>query len=344
MSIVKNSRHLFNEIATGYPIPGQTTVYDDSQTIDLDKAPLNGGVLVKILYLSIDPYLRFKMRHPEAEKHISLYKFGEPIDSFGVGVILRSQNSAYAVGDHVVSGFPHQEYVVLPKDAPLRVVKNEAKIPWSLYIGIAGMPGMTAYSGWNHFAKSKPSGSTVFVTTAAGPVGATVVQLAKADGHKVIASAGSKDKVDFVKSLGADVVFNYKEQDTREILKREGPIDIYWDHVGGDILDAVLENVRNSGSIVIVCGSVSGYNGTPNPVYRHNLIFERDVTIYGFVNMTIAGRYREAFYKEIPEAIASGQMKYREHIIKGLENAPQAILDVQLGKNEGKSIIQVAAE
>ncbi|TCD61390.1 hypothetical protein EIP91_008527 [Steccherinum ochraceum] len=337
---IRNGRHVFNEIASGYPIPGQTTVYDGSQTVDLENVPLDGGVLVKVLCLSIDPYLRFMMRDPEIEKHFHLYTLGEPVQSAGVGVVLRSENPSYAQGDHLHSEMlPHQEYFVAPKNTSFTLLKNEAKIPWSVFTGVAGL---TAYAGWKQFAKPK-KGSTVFVTTAAGPVGATVVQLAKAEGLKVIASAGSDAKVEFTKSIGADVAFNYKEQDTREVLAREGPVDVYWDHVGGDIFDAVLENA-SFGATVIICGSIAGYNGAPNPVHRHALIFERDITIYGFRMTTISPAYREAFYKEIPEAIASGKIKYREDVTEGLENAPQVMLDVQLGRNEGKSIIKLASE
>ncbi|TCD60377.1 hypothetical protein EIP91_010258 [Steccherinum ochraceum] len=346
MAPVKNGRHLFKEIASGFPEPGKTTAYDETQTIDLEKVPLKGGMLVKILYISIDPYLRFRMRDPKEEKNFPLFKIGEPIDSHAVGRILRSENTKYKAGDHVYGRLPQEQYTILAKDADVTVIQNEENIPWSLYVGVAGMPGQTAYVGWRHFAKSK-KGDTVFVTTAAGPVGATVVQIAKAEGLRVIASAGSKEKVDFVKSLGADVVFNYKEEDTRKVLQREGPIDIYWDHVGGEILDAVLENT-SLGATIIVRPSLTysiPSNLTCRPVYRHSLIFERDITIYGFrVHVIMSPEDRDSFYKEIPKAIASGRMRYREQVTKGLENAPQVLLDVQLGKNEGKSVIEVARE
>jgi len=341
MAPIKNGRVLFNKIATGFPIPGEHTVYDTSQTIDLDTVPLKGGVLVKLLYLSIDPYLRFRMRDPKIEKNFPLFTIGKPIESSGVGVVLRSENPEYKVGDHIYGPrFPQVHYFVWPKDQQSTPIKNEAGIPLSLYVGVAGMPGLTAYAGWKKFAKFN-KGDTVFVTTAAGPVGATVVQLAKADGLRVIASAGTKEKVDFVKSLGADIVFNYKETDTKEVLEREGPINIYWDHVGGKITDAVLENAA-FGATIIVCGSIAGYNGVPNPMYRHNLIFERDVTIYGFRILWIMAPYVEDFYKEIPKAIASGKLKYREQITKGLENSGKVLFEVQKGLNEGKAVIAVA--
>ncbi|THH32260.1 hypothetical protein EUX98_g1939 [Antrodiella citrinella] len=344
MAPIKNGRVLYNEFATGFPIPGKNTVYDTSQTIDLDTVPLNGGVLLKVLYLSVDPYLRFKMRDPKVEKNIPQFKLGEPIESSGVGIVLRSENPVYKAGDHIyiiLCCRAHLHYIVWSADKQSILLENKENIPWSLYIGVAGLPGQTAYCGWKKFAKFN-KGDTFFITTAAGPVGATVVQLAKADGLRVIASAGSKSKVDFVKSLGADVVFNYKETDTREVLAKEGPINLYWDHVGGNITDAVLENAAR-GLTIIVCGSISSYNN-PSPMYRHNLIFERDVTIYGFMVTTIFVPYLADFYNEIPKAIASGKLKYREQITQGLENFGQVLFDVQKGLNEGKAVIQVAKD
>jgi len=318
-------------------------VYDTSQTIDLESVSLDGGVVVKILVLSIDPYLRGRMRAPSIKSYSPPFTLGEPIVNFGVGLVLRSESSSIKPGDHLYGHFPFQQYVVVKDTSSLRVLKNEEKLPWSLYVGVCGMPGQTAYHAWKEFAHPK-QGDVVFVTAASGPVGATVVQLAKADGLKVIASAGSEEKVAFVNSIGADVAFNYKTQKTAEVLEKEGPINIYWDNVGGETFEAAIDAAA-VGARFIECGMISGYNGSaPYPVKNLRLIVGKELQISGFIVHNLHYKYLEAFYREVPSMVARGEIKYLEDITQGLENAGEAILDVQTGKNKGKSVILVAEE
>ncbi|KAJ3999475.1 hypothetical protein F5050DRAFT_1737935 [Lentinula boryana] len=259
MAPITNGRLIFKEIPTGYPIPGKTTVYDTTSTIDLENEPLDGSVLVKTLVLSVDPYLRGKMRAPERQSYTPPFFVGEPLYNFGVGKVVRSENSAFKAGDHVYGVLDFAEYFV-PKDiTKLEVIAREPTLPYSVYVGAAGMPGQTSYYGWKEFAKAK-AGEVVFVTTAAGPVGSIVVQLAKQDGLKVIASAGTDEKVKFCKEIGADVAFNYKTTNTTHVLAKEGPIDIYWDNVGGPTLEAAIANTALQARIII-CGYISQYNG-----------------------------------------------------------------------------------
>ncbi|KAI1792111.1 NAD(P)-binding protein [Ganoderma leucocontextum] len=347
MAPVRNARVIFNEVPTDYPIPGKTVVYDESETIDLDNVPLNGGILVKVLALSIDPYLRRMMIGPDAENFIPTFKLGQPIVNYGIAVVARSENPAIKQGAHVVGlidrQFPFQEYAIVHDLSTVRVVENSERLPWSLYLGVLGMPGQTAYYGWSEFARPK-KGDVVFVSAASGSVGATVVQFAKAEGLKVIASAGSEEKVAFVKAIGADVAFNYKTTSTREVLEREGPINIYWDNVGGETLEAAIDfSARHTR--VIVCGNISAYNTTePYGVKNLQLLLWREITLHGFLFISLEPKYLEEFFKTIPKRIASGEIKYKEHIVRGLENAGQAILDVQMGKNLGKSVVVVADE
>lgn len=186
------------------------------------------------------------------------FEKGQPIENFGVGVVLRSENPKVKAGDHVYGIFREYpvdpvlersahlpasafaQYFIRPSFDGFRVLENKEGLPWSVYVGVAGMPGQTAYSAWKEYAKVQ-KGDVVFVTAASGPVGSFVVRLAKADGLKVIASAGSDEKCEFVKSLGADVVFNYKTTKTADVLAKEGPINIFWDNVGGESLDAALQ-------------------------------------------------------------------------------------------------------
>ncbi|PIL28118.1 hypothetical protein GSI_09769 [Ganoderma sinense ZZ0214-1] len=344
MPSVRNARVIFNEIPTDYPLPGKHVVYDTSKTIDLENVPLDGGVLVKILVLSIDPYLRRMMVGRDVQNFSPPFELGQPIVNYGVAVVLRSENPAIRKGDHVVGlegQFPFQEYAIVHDFSTVRVVENTENIPWSVYVGVLGMPGETAFYGWTEFAKHK-KGDVVFVSGAAGPVGATVVQLAKAEGLKVIASAGSDDKVAFVKSIGADVAFNYKTTSTREVLDREGPLNLYWDNVGGETLETAIEfSARHAR--VIVCGNISAYNTkSPYGVKNLQLLIWREITLHGFLFDSLRPKHAAAFFRTMPGRVASGAVRYKEHVVHGLENAGQAILDVQEGRNFGKSVVVVA--
>jgi NADPH-dependent curcumin reductase CurA len=341
----RNGKHIFNQHPKDFPIPGTTTLYDNSTEIDLEQVPLEGGILGQLIVLSIDPYLRGRM-NPKSGAPFAL---GEPLVGYGVIKVIRSEHPKFSAGDYIYDrkgGIKHEEYTILSAkqadSGSLTVIKRYKDLPLSVYVGAAGMPGMTAWTGWKEYAKAK-KGETVFISTAAGAVGSMLVQIAKHEGLKVIGSAGSDKKVDFVKQLGADVVFNYKTTNTREVLAKEGPIDIYWDNVGGDILDAALENMNSLGR-VIICGSISGYNGEPVPVKNLMLTIYKQISINGLLVGALAPKYQDSFNKEVVPKLADGTWKYNEHKKYGLDKAPEAILDVQKGKNTGKSVIVVHDE
>ncbi|KAI0750203.1 NAD(P)-binding protein [Daedaleopsis nitida] len=340
MAPVNNGRVVFNEIPTGYPVPGKTTIYDESQSIDLENEPLHGGILVKVLILSIDPYLRHLMHPADPSSPLPMFEVGKPMAALGVGVVLRSENPEIAPGSHVTTFLPVQHYAVIQS---ARVLENKEKLPWSVYVGVCGGPGQTSHHAWLEYSHAK-KGDIAFVTTAAGPVGATVVQIAKAQGLKVIASAGSDEKVEFVRSIGADVAFNYKTTSTKEVLKKEGPINVYWDNVGGEALEAALEYAAHK-SHFIICGMISNYN-TPEAYNVKNLenILWREITLHGFLTGSLMPKYAEEFFRTFPARVASGEVKYLEHRVNGLENFGQAVLDVQSGKNFGKMVVIVAEE
>lgn len=327
-----------NEYPTGYPEPGKTTVYDDSQTIDIDNVPLNGGFLLKTLVLSIDPYLRGRMRPTGG--YTPGFPLGKPLLSYGVGVVLRSETDKAKAGDHLYGQFTHEEYSVRAVLGDLAHIEDKHGLPWSVYTGAAGMPGQTAYVGWKEFAKPKKD-DVVFVTTGAGPVGSFVIQLAKADGLKVIASAGSDEKVAFMKEIGADVAFNYKTTSISEVLAKEGPIDIYWDHVGGETLEAALD-AADIGARFIECGMISGYNTGGAPVRNLMQVIGKDITIRGFIVSRSFGKYLKEFYDTVPEKLAKGEIKYREEVTHGLDKVGDVILGVQKGTNKAKAVIHVA--
>ncbi|KAF8909589.1 alcohol dehydrogenase [Mucidula mucida] len=333
MPPIQNSAVLFNEIPTGYPVPGQTLVHDTSQTIDLESVPLHGGILVKTLVVSVDPYLRSKMRDASIQSYSPAYLLGQPIYNYGVARVLRSESPDIKVGDHVTGMINFQEYYIIPVNDLSKVqliTKTEASLPWSVYVGALGLPGRTAYFGYKEYAKAK-KGDTIFVSA-----GAVLLAL--------IGSAGSEAKVQFMKDVGADVAFNYKTTDTLEVLKKEGPLDVYWDNVGGSTLDAALESMKDFGRI-IVCGMISSYNDAKGQTYK-NLwqIFARSLSINGFLEWFLAPKWTDEFYHVIPRKLASGEIKYREEITKGLEGAGEAMRKIQMGENLAKSVIVVADE
>ncbi|KAJ7059632.1 hypothetical protein C8F01DRAFT_1370523 [Mycena amicta] len=237
MPPTRNARVLFNAIPKDFPIPGETTVYDETEYIDIDTVLLDGGFIAKTLVISVDPFLRGRMRSPDKISRGTQppFQLGAPIQGFGIGLVLRSEAPEVEVGKYIYGIIPFQEYTTFASRGNLRFIDKHPGLSLTAYVGAAGMPGQTAYAGWKEYSQAE-AGEVVFVTTGAGSVGSFVIQLAKQAGCKVIASAGSEEKVAFMQSIGADVAFNYKTTATREVLAKEGPIDIFWDNVGGDIL------------------------------------------------------------------------------------------------------------
>ncbi|KAF9034806.1 hypothetical protein BJ165DRAFT_1409714 [Panaeolus papilionaceus] len=344
MAPITNARVIFNEIPECFPEIGKTLIYDTTtQQIDLENETLDGGFLAKTLSLSVDPYMRGRMRDANVESYLPAYTLGQPLNGFGVSVVVRSENPEVQVGDHLYGFFTsHSQYFVAKNLAGLEKIDNKYNLPWSNYNGVLGMPGQTAYYAWHEYSHAKP-GETVFVSAGAGPVGSFVIQLAKAQGLKVIASAGSDDKVAFLKEIDTDVAFNYKTTNTLDVLKREGGIDIFWDNVGGPTLEAALEAAKLNGRF-IECGMISGYNSDGVPVRNLHHIFSKSLTLSGFIVGRLADRWGKKFREEIPPKVASGEIKHREQVYEGLDKLPQAILDVQQGRNTAKVIVKVAIQ
>ncbi|KAJ7715386.1 hypothetical protein B0H16DRAFT_1435019 [Mycena metata] len=343
MAPIQNARVLFNSVPEKFPMPGGTTVYDTTQTIDLKTVPLDGGFLIKTLILSVDQYFRNRMRKPEKKSFVPPFELGASISGYGVGRVLRSENSAVEVGKYVYGPeMLHQEYAVMKELGPATVLEKHPDLPWTVYVGAAGMPGQTAFTGWKEYSDAKP-GEVAFVTTGAGPVGSMVIQLAKQAGLKVIASAGSEEKVKFMQSLGADVVFNYKTMDTREVLAKEGPIDIFWDNVGGDILDAAIEHAAIKARF-LECGSSSGYNNGHTPIKNMSMVSQKTLHIHGILVFQLLPKYYKEFYGTIPAKLASEEIKYNEEVTNGLDKVEDVILAVQKGTNRAKAVVVVAEE
>ncbi|KAL1758229.1 hypothetical protein FB107DRAFT_207742 [Schizophyllum commune] len=323
-----------------WPVVGEHLVYDNSRTIDPETVPLNGGFLTKALYLSPEPYMRERMREEHIASYSSPMLAGAPVVGLCVMQIVRSEKPEFKTGD-LVYGASHWElYTVQPYMEDPKGAFSLAK-----YCSVAGSPGMTAYVSWKKYAKAK-KGETVFVSAGASAVGSLIIQLAKLDGMKVIGSAGSDAKVEYLRSLGCDVPFNYKKKAYKEVLAEHGPLDVYYDNVGAEALAAALDNMNLFGRVTI-CGQVAEYNVAPEDrfgIKNTDMIFKRNVTVSGFLAPYIAGEYMGKFFEDVPRMLAEGKLKSTERIYEGMEAAPQAYVDMLKGgwdTAEGKVVVSL---
>jgi len=307
--------------------------------------PEEGGVLVKTLALSLDPAMRGWMN--EGKSYIAPVGIGEVMRAGGVGTVVASKTKALAVGDTVYGLLGVQEYARF--DAAQ--IAKQAVSPIDLRVGtmtqwlnVLGMPGMTGYFGLLDVGQPKP-GETVVVSGAAGAVGQTVGQLAKIKGCRAVGIAGGPAKCEWVvKELGFDACIDYKAGPVKDGLKAHCPagVDVYFDNVGGEILDAVLTRINRKARIVI-CGAISQYNATAKPVGPANylsLLVNR-ARMEGIVVFDNADRYPVAI-AELAGYLKDGRMKSREDVVKGLETFPEALLKLFKGENFGKLVLQVA--
>ncbi|RSL39933.1 hypothetical protein CEP53_013702 [Fusarium sp. AF-6] len=349
MAPTSNKSFIYKKIPEVYLVPGEHIVVED-RPLDLDSAPLEGGILLKVFYSSLDPYIRDRTRDPAIEDFISALDVDTPIVSAIVGRVIRSESEKYQAGDLVMAFYgDHSEYALIKgdklEDAGLWKISNPHKLDITYFLGVLGMPGATAFQGLYNIGKPK-KGETIFVSAVSGAVGQLVGQLAKAEGLKVIGSAGSQAKIDFVvNELGFDGAFNYKTEEPNEALKRLAPegIDIYWDGVGGPQLDAALLALKPYGRIVS-CGTMVMYHQKPEDLYGvKNLwvLTNKYLKIEGFIVDLSIDKY-EAMIEKVAPLIASGQFKVLQDITVGIENAPEALEGIFMGKNFGKGVLQIS--
>jgi NADPH-dependent curcumin reductase CurA len=303
-------------------------------------APGDGELLVKISHISLDPAMRGWMN--EGKSYVPPVGIGEVMRAGAVGEVIESNNPKFARGDHVVGIFGVQEYAVSNGKGVTKVDPRLAPLP--VYLGTLGMPGMTAYFGLLDVGAAK-AGDTVVVSGAAGAVGTVVGQIAKIEGCRVIGIAGGADKCRWiVEELGFDAAIDYKHEDVKKKLKEYCPqgIDVYFDNVGGEILDAALTQLAMHARIVI-CGAISQYNNTTpvkGPSNYLSLLVNR-ATMKGMVVFDYASRYAEAA-REMAGWMAAGKLKSREDIVEGLETFPDALLKLFKGENTGKLVLKIA--
>ncbi len=298
----------------------------------------DGQVLVRNLYMSVDPYMRGRMS--DRISYVPPFEIGNPLSGGAVGEVAESRSELFAPGDIVLNNYGWREYCIA-SPGELRKVNGDIK-PLSVYLGALGMPGLTAWAGLN--LVDVKAGDIVFVSGAAGAVGSVAGQLAKLRGCRVIGSAGSAEKVAFLlNECGFDGAFNYRDAPTLEQLTRAAPegIDVYFDNVGGESLEAALTALRLHGRI-IACGSISVYNAEapqPGPSNMHNVITKR-LTMKGFIVSDSMNRMGD-FLAEIGGYYAAGKLTSKETIVKGIEHAPEAFIGLFTGENTGKMVVEL---
>ena len=320
--------------------------YPETQHFRIEEAPIprprEGEVLVKIIWLSLDPYMRGRMR--EGPSYATPVAVGGVMTGGVVGRVVESRSPEVEVGDIVEGSLGWQEYAVSRPGALRKVDPDLA--PISTAVGALGMPGMTAYHGLLEVGQPEV-GDTVVVSAASGAVGQVVGQIARIMGCRVVGTAGSDDKVDFiVNELGFDAGINYKTEDVDAALATACPdgIDVYFDNVGGFVTDAVMQQI-NIHARISVCGQISQYNlAEPEMAPRSmGLLIQKQARMEGFLVFNFAHRHDHA-RQRMAEWIRSGELRYKEDVVEGLENAPGAFIGMMTGENFGKLLIKVGPE
>ncbi|XP_022734034.1 2-alkenal reductase (NADP(+)-dependent)-like [Durio zibethinus] len=340
---VSNKQVIFKNYVSGLPKESDMEVIESSIQLKVPEGTKD-AILLKNLYLSCDPYMRGRMTNLET-LYMPSFEPGLPLSGFGVAKVLDSTHPDYEKGDFVWGITGWEEYSLIT--APDHFFKiQHMDVPLTYYTGLLGMPGMTAYAGFYEVCSPK-KGEYVYVSAASGAVGQLVGQFAKLLGCYVVGSAGSNKKVELLKNkFGFDAAFNYKEEpDLNAALKRYFPegIDIYFENVGGKMLDSVLLNMRNHGRIA-ACGMISQYN-LDHPEGVHNLVpvvFKR-VRIEGFLVNDFFHLYPKFLEMVIPH-IKEGKITYVEDIAEGLEGAPAALVGLFTGRNVGKQLVVVSRD
>ena len=336
---MQNKEIIFASRPAGMPGPANFKI-EDATLPDAN----DGEVLVRTMYISVDPYLRGRMR--EGRSYIAPFEVGQVIESGAVGEVMESRSQKFQKGDIVTGMFGWRLYNVAKADGLMKVASSvtPASPPITTALGVLGMPGLTAYFGLLDIGQPK-AGETVVVSGAAGAVGITVCQIAKIKGCRVVGIAGSDEKNRYLREeLGVDATINYKTVNGMlQAMKEVCPsgVDVYFDNVGGDVSDGVLPLLKH-GARVVICGQISLYNldkpdigPRPQPYLLIN-----SALMKGFIISDYASRFAEGL-TQLSRWVAEGQLKYAETIVEGFENTPKAFIGLFSGENLGKQIVKV---
>lgn len=334
-----NKQWLLNSRPDGEPTPDNFKMVETAIP-----SPGEGEFVMKTIYMSLDPYMRGRMN--ASKSYSASAEIGEPMLGSGVAVVTQSNNAAFKEGDYVMGMTKWQSHSVSNGEGIMKL--NPKLAPISTAVGVLGMPGLTAYYGLLEIGQPK-EGETVVVAAASGAVGSVVGQVAKIKGARAVGIAGSADKCAFVEDeLGFDICLNYKDSDFVAKLKAACPdgIDVYYENVGGDVFDAVFP-LMNDFARIPLCGRIANYNMTghpegPNmlPAFFGEMLIKR-MTLRGFI-ISDHFDHLPTFLRDMGGWIASGQVKYKEDIVQGIENAPDAFIGLLKGTNFGKLLVQVS--
>jgi NADPH-dependent curcumin reductase CurA len=301
--------------------------------------PSDGELLVRIIYISLDPAMRGWMN--EGRSYIPPVAVGEVMRALALGRVVASKNPKFTPGDYVYGALGVQEFATMDGTRLSKLDPQAAPLP--VYLSVLGMPGLTAYFGLLDIGHPQP-GETVVVSGAAGAVGSVAGQIAKIKGCHVVGIAGGPDKCRYIRDLGFDAAIDYKSESVIKALTQHCPkgADIYFDNVGGEILEAALARLARFGRIII-CGAISQYNNTTptKGPFNYLSLLVNHGTMTGFVVMDYAARHSEALH-DLAGWMCEGRLKSREHIVEGIEQFPDALLMLFTGANNGKLILKIA--
>jgi hypothetical protein len=301
---------------------------------------VDGQVRVRNLFMSVDPYMRGRMN--DTKSYVPPFQLGEPLQGGAIGSVVETRSPDLAEGDLVLHNLGWRDEAVLPARHAQKIAAIEGLSP-SAYLGVLGMPALTAYVGLLDIAALKP-GDVVFVSGAAGAVGSMAGQIAKLKGAaRVIGSAGSEEKVSWLREIGFDAAFNYKAAPVFGQLREAAPggIDVYFDNVGGDHLEASLA-VLNTYGRVAMCGAIAHYNATELPAGPHNLglVIGKRLTLRGFIVSDHQDR-TPAMIADVSGWLRDGKLFHTETVVEGLDQAPTAFINLLRGHNTGKMIVRL---
>ncbi|KAL8959454.1 MAG: hypothetical protein Q9193_003685 [Seirophora villosa] len=356
--MVQNKGLIFKAVPKGWPVKGEHLAIED-QGFDFDADPPKDGITTKNFYASFDPYQRGRMAPPERKSYFPPFELGKPITNSVIAKVLKSASVKFAEGDLVIGMIPMAEYSVIPAEVigggMMRKLENPYHLDLKLFLGALGMTGLTAYSSLYGIGEPK-KGETIFISAASGAVGQIVGQLAKHEGLTVLGSVGSDEKLDFIKrGLKFHGGFNYKKEKPADALARLAPngVDIYYENVGGEQLDAALDAMTTYGRIgpayaaLVTCGMISQYN-TASADERYgvknmtNIVWKR-LKMQGFLvgDPDMGPKYAKEHQEKVGKWIHDGSFIVQQSVTNGIDKAVDGFLGMLKGENFGKAILTI---